>query len=62
MGDINDSHGGDAAGATFPVAMYVIFLSYLALLLVSCSDLMHVFTLLCVVNYACASVMLFSSG
>jgi hypothetical protein len=35
MGDINNSHGGDgAAGATFSVAMYVLFLSYLALLLV----------------------------
>ncbi|KAK1682932.1 hypothetical protein QYE76_043780 [Lolium multiflorum] len=38
MGDIGYSHGG-AAGATFPVAMYVFFLSYLALLLVPCSDL-----------------------
>jgi hypothetical protein len=37
MGDINDSHGGGgAAAATFPVAMYVVFLSYLALLLVPC--------------------------
>jgi hypothetical protein len=34
MGDINDGHGAAAAGATFPVAMYVLFLSYLALLLV----------------------------
>ncbi|KAK1608235.1 hypothetical protein QYE76_031908 [Lolium multiflorum] len=44
MGDINNTHGGGgaAAGATFPVAMYVLFLSYLALLLVPCSDLMHV--------------------
>ncbi|KAK1676978.1 hypothetical protein QYE76_037826 [Lolium multiflorum] len=41
MSDINGSHGG-AVGATFPVAMYVIFLSYLALLLVPCSDLVHV--------------------
>jgi hypothetical protein len=31
MGNINDGHGGAADGATFPVAMYVIFLSYLAL-------------------------------
>jgi chromate transport protein ChrA len=58
MGDINNSHGGVAAGATFPVAMYVFFLSYLALLLVPCSDLMHVLSLMCVVKYACASVML----
>ena len=59
MGDINDSHGG-AAGATFPVAMYVLFLSYLALLLVPCSDLMHVLSLMCMVKYACAFVMLLS--
>jgi hypothetical protein len=61
MDDINDSHGGGAtAGATFPVAMYVLFLSYPALLLVPCSDLMHVLSLMCVVKYACASVMLLS--
>jgi chromate transport protein ChrA len=62
MGDINNSHGGGGAtaGATFPVAMYVISLSYLALLLVPCSDLMHVLSLMCVVKYACASVMLLS--
>jgi hypothetical protein len=44
MGDINNTHGGGgaAAGATFPVAMYVLFFSYLALLVVPCSDLMHV--------------------
>jgi hypothetical protein len=36
MGDINNTHGGAAGGATFPVVMYVLFLSYLALLLVSC--------------------------
>ncbi|KAK1649781.1 hypothetical protein QYE76_067586 [Lolium multiflorum] len=62
MGDINKTHGDDgaAAGATFPVAMYVFFLSYLALLLVPCSDLMHVLSLMCVVKYACASVMLLS--
>ena len=62
MGDINNSHGGDgaSAGATFPVAMYVLFLSYLALLLVPCSDLVHVLSLMCVVKYACASVMLIS--
>ena len=62
MGDIHNSHGSAdaAAGATFPVAMYVLFLSYLALLLVPCSDLMHVLSLMCVVKYACASVMLFS--
>ncbi|KAK1606650.1 hypothetical protein QYE76_030323 [Lolium multiflorum] len=48
LGDINNSHGGGgaAAGATFPAAMYVIFLSYLALLLVPCSDLMHVLSLM----------------
>ncbi|KAK1644347.1 hypothetical protein QYE76_062152 [Lolium multiflorum] len=62
MGDINNTHGGGAAaGATFPVAMYVLFLSYLALLLVPCSDLMHVLSLMCVVKYACASVMLLSN-
>jgi chromate transport protein ChrA len=62
MGDINNTHGGDAAaaGATFPVAMYVLLLSYLALLLVPCSDLMHVLSLMCVVKYACASVILLS--
>ncbi|KAK1629228.1 hypothetical protein QYE76_003543 [Lolium multiflorum] len=63
MGDINNTHGGGgaaAAGATFPVAMYVLFLSYLALLLVPCSDLMHVLSLMCVVKYVCASVMLLS--
>jgi choline-glycine betaine transporter len=61
MDDINDSHGGgSAADATFPVAMYVIFISYLALLLVPCLDLMQVLSMMCVVKYACASVMLFS--
>ncbi|KAK1606289.1 hypothetical protein QYE76_029962 [Lolium multiflorum] len=52
MGDINNTHGGGggAAGATFPVAMYVLFLSYLALLLVPCSDLMHVLSLMCMVK------------
>jgi nitrate reductase gamma subunit len=62
MGDINNTHGGGgaAASATFPVAMYVLFLSYLALLLFPYSDLMHVLSLMCVVKYACASVMLFS--
>jgi hypothetical protein len=59
MGDINDSHGGDV-GATFPVAMYVLFFSYLAPLFVPCSDRMHVLSLMCVVKYACASVMLLS--
>ncbi|KAK1643602.1 hypothetical protein QYE76_061407 [Lolium multiflorum] len=63
MSDINNTHGdgGAAAGATFPVAMYVLFLFYLALLLVPCSDLMHVLSLMCVVKYACASVMLLSA-
>jgi hypothetical protein len=56
MGDINDSHGGGgaAASATFPVTMYMLLLSYLALLLVPRSDLMHV------VKYASVSVILFS--
>ncbi|KAK1651040.1 hypothetical protein QYE76_068845 [Lolium multiflorum] len=49
MGDIGYSHGG-AAGATFPIAMYVLFLSYLALLLVPCSDLMHVLSLMYLVK------------
>ncbi|KAK1695597.1 hypothetical protein QYE76_012294 [Lolium multiflorum] len=61
MGDISHSHGGDA-GATFPVAMYVLFLPYLALLLVPFSDLMHVLSLMCVVKYACAYVMLLSKN
>jgi hypothetical protein len=60
MGDINNSHGGAAAGATFPAAMYVIFLFYLALLLVPCSDLLHVLSMMCVVKYACAFAMLLS--
>ncbi|KAK1616687.1 hypothetical protein QYE76_022204 [Lolium multiflorum] len=59
MGDIDYSHGG-AAGATFPVAMYVLFLFYFALLLVPCFDLMHVLSLMCMVKYACASVMVLS--
>jgi hypothetical protein len=59
MGDINDSHGG-AADATFPVTMYVLFVSYLALLLVPCLNLMHVLILMCMVKYACASKMLLS--
>jgi nitrate reductase gamma subunit len=46
MSDINDSHGGAAAAAAFPIAMYVIFLSYHALLLVPYSDLMHVLSLM----------------
>jgi nitrate reductase gamma subunit len=50
MGDINDGHGG-AAGATFPIAMYVIFLSYLTLILVPYSDLMHMASPMCVVKY-----------
>ncbi|KAK1694859.1 hypothetical protein QYE76_011556 [Lolium multiflorum] len=63
MGDINNTHGDGAAaaGATFPVAMYVLFFSYLALLLVPCSDLMHVLSLMCMVKYACASVMFLSA-
>jgi hypothetical protein len=62
MGDINNFHGGGAAtGATFPVALYVLFLPYLALLLVPCLDLMHVLSLMCAIKYACASVMLLSA-
>ncbi|KAK1660850.1 hypothetical protein QYE76_049009 [Lolium multiflorum] len=58
MGDINNTHGGGAAAAsaTFPVAMYVLFLSYLALLLVPYSDLMHVLNLMCMA----ASMLLLS--
>jgi hypothetical protein len=43
MGDINNTHGGGAAaaGATFPVAMYVL-------------------SLMSMVKYACASVVLLS--
>jgi uncharacterized membrane protein YtjA (UPF0391 family) len=57
MGDINDGHGG-AAGATFPIAMYVLFLSSLVLLLVPYSNLMHMASLMCVVKYTSACVML----
>ncbi|KAK1698076.1 hypothetical protein QYE76_014773 [Lolium multiflorum] len=46
MGDINYSLGG-ASGATFPVTMYVLLLSYFTLLLVPCSDLMYVLGLMC---------------
>jgi hypothetical protein len=60
MDDINDSHGGGAADATFLVAMYAFVLSYLTLLLVPCSNLMHVLSLMCAVKYASASIMLFS--
>lgn len=59
MGDINDGHG-DGAAATFPVAMYVLFLSYYALLLVPYSDLLDVLSLMCMVKYVSANVMLFS--
>jgi hypothetical protein len=56
-----DVHGGGApAGASFLVAMYVLFLSYFALLLVPYSYLMHVLSLMYVVKYASASIMLFS--
>jgi hypothetical protein len=33
--------------------MYVFFLSYLTMLFVPCSDLIHVLSLMCVVKYAC---------
>jgi hypothetical protein len=59
MGDINNDNGV-AAGATFPDAMYVLFLFYLVLQLVPCLDRMHVLNLMYVVKYACASIMLFS--
>jgi hypothetical protein len=40
MCDINNDHDDAAAEATFPVAMYVLILSYLALILVPYSDLL----------------------
>jgi VIT1/CCC1 family predicted Fe2+/Mn2+ transporter len=61
MSDINDGHGiAAAAGATFPVAIYVLFpISYLALVLVTCLDLMHVLSLVCMYGmYARSYVML----
>jgi hypothetical protein len=58
MDDINNGYGGGvAAGATFQICF---FLFYLALLLISCSDLMHMVSLMCMIKYASASVMLFS--
>ena len=61
MGDINNSHGGGGAtaGATFPVAMYVLFFSFLALLLVPFSDLLDVLSLMYMVKYVSANVILF---
>jgi hypothetical protein len=51
MGDINN-HGDAAAGATFPVAMYVFIISYRALQLALYSDLLDVFSPLGIVKYA----------
>jgi hypothetical protein len=59
-GDINDSHGGVAAESTFSAATYMVFLSYLALLLIPCSHVMFVLSLMCMVKYASAFVMLLS--
>jgi hypothetical protein len=59
MSDINEGHG-DAAGATFPIAMYALFLFYLAMLVVPCSDLIRAFSLMCMLKYASAYVILLS--
>ena len=50
MGDLNGNHGG-VATATFPVAMYVLLISYFALLLLPYSDLLDVLSLMCMVKY-----------
>jgi hypothetical protein len=60
MSDINNGHGDAAARVTIPVTMSVLKLSYFALLLVPCSDLIHVLSLLCLIKYVSASMMLFS--
>ena len=49
VGDNNNGHGGGAA-ATFPVAMYVLYIFSLALLLVPYSDLLDVHSLMCMVK------------
>ena len=59
MGDLSDNYGGGAA-ATFPVALYVLLISYFALLLIPYSDLLDVLSLMCMVKYASAIVMLIS--
>ena len=59
MGDLSGDHGGGAA-ATFPVALYVLFISSFALLLIPYSDLLYVLSLMCMVKYVSAIVMLIS--
>jgi hypothetical protein len=46
MGDLNN----EAGVTTFPIAMYVLILSYIALVLVSCADLLDVLSLTHVVK------------
>jgi hypothetical protein len=46
MGDLNN----EAGVTTFPIAMYVLILSYTALVLVSCADLLDVLSLTHVVK------------
>ena len=55
MGDL-----GGGAAATFPVALYVLLISYFALLLIPYSDLLDVLSLMCMIKYASAYVMLIS--
>ena len=59
MGDMNNGHG-DGAAATFPVAMYMLSFPFLALLLTPYPDLLDVLSLICMVKYVSANVMLFS--
>ena len=58
MGDLSGGHDGGAA-ATFPVALYMLLISSFALLLIPYSDLLDVLSLMCMVKYASAYVMLF---
>jgi hypothetical protein len=52
-------HGDAAAGATFPVMMNVLTLSYLAMLLVQYLDLLDVLSRMCMIKNASAFAMLF---
>jgi hypothetical protein len=47
MGDINNNHGDAAAGATSSVVMYILTLSLFALELAPYSDILDVFSLMC---------------
>jgi hypothetical protein len=55
MGDV---HGGAAAVPTFPVALYVLLISYLALVLVSFVDLLDVLACLHMVKLTSVYVLL----